>query len=108
MSVLMIRPPPRSGLLELEVLVRRHVEAGDGMGEDVLHTRPEARGKAEVIDRGLGGLLIEDALHLEKKDLALLPVELLGLAAEEVVDLGQGPEGESPVLRDEGLEARGG
>src|SRR6266508_3362414 len=52
-------------------------------------------------------LLLEDALHLEQERLALLPVQLFGLTAEEIVNLGQRAEGEGAVLGDEGLEPRG-
>src|SRR6266545_370037 len=48
-------------------------------------------------------LLLEDALHLEQERLALLPVQLLGLTAEEIVNLGQRAEGEGAVLGDEGF-----
>src|SRR6266545_1733568 len=92
-----------SGPLELEILVGRHVEAGDLRGQDVLHAGPEPAGKAQVVDGRLGRLLLEDALHLEQERLALLPVQLLGLTAEEIVNLGQRAEGEGAVLGDEGF-----
>ena len=52
-------------------------------------------------------LLVEDPLHLEQERLALLPVQLVALAAEEIVDLGPRAEGEGAVLGYEGLEPRG-
>src|SRR5262245_40543510 len=55
---------PMSGLSQFEVLVRGHVEAGDGRGHDVLHTRPDTDGKAEMIDWRLDNLLVEDTLEL--------------------------------------------
>src|SRR5262245_35897968 len=103
--------PPRSkrALLpsQLQVLVGREVEAGNGGGEDVVHARPHPGGEAQVIDGHLRHLLLEDALHLEEERLALLPVQLLGLAAEDVVDLGQRAESEGAVLGHEGFEPGG-
>jgi hypothetical protein len=88
-----------SGPSQFEVLVGRHVEAGDGRGHDVLHTRPDTDGKAEVIDWRLDNLLAEDTLELVQKCFALLAVEFAGLDAEEVVHLRQRAVGKRAVLR---------
>jgi hypothetical protein len=67
----------------------RQIEAGDRGGEDVVHPGPDAGGEAQVVDRRLGDLVVEDALHLVQERLALLHVELFCLPPEDVVDLGQ-------------------
>src|SRR2546421_2687705 len=90
-----------SGTSQLEVLVRRHVEARNRRGHDVVHAGPDADREAEVIDRRLRHLLVQDLLDLVQHRLALLSVQLARLTSEEVVDLGQGPVREGAVLRDE-------
>ena len=49
-----------------------------GVGHDVLHTRPDTDGKAEMIDWRLHDLLAEDTLELVQKCFAPLAVELRG------------------------------
>ena len=64
-------------------------------------------GKSQVMNRlAMDDLLVQDALELVQQRLALLAVELAGLAAEEVVHLGQRAVGERAVLRDEQLDRR--
>jgi hypothetical protein len=48
-----------------------------------------------VIEGGLRHLLVQDALELVEQRLALLAIQLAGLAAEGVVDLGQRAVGEA-------------
>src|SRR5215831_16370385 len=84
---------------EFEVLVGGHVEARDGRRHDVLHARPDADGKAEVIDWRLHNLLAEDTLELVQQCFALLAVEFTGLVAEEVIHLRQRAVGKRAVLR---------
>src|SRR5262245_40168787 len=59
-----LRPPRPSLAPKLQVLVRRHVEARDLSGHEIVHPGPDTRRKAEVIDRGLGDLFGENALEL--------------------------------------------
>src|SRR5262245_66340706 len=59
-----------------------------------------------MIHGRLRDLLLENALQLEQERLALLPVQLLGLAAEEIVHLGQRAEREGAALRHERFESR--
>src|SRR6266404_4664579 len=96
-----------SGASELQILVGGHVETGDGGGHDVVHPGPHPDRKAQVIDRHLDDLLLEDALDLVEQGLTLLAVQLAGLAAEEIVHLGQRAVGERSALGDERLEPGG-
>src|SRR2546421_5258605 len=90
--------PGESGS-QLEVLVRRHVEARNRRGHDVVHAGPDADREAEVIDRRLCDLLVQDLLDLVQQRLALLSVQLARLPSEEVVDLGQRTVREGAGLR---------
>src|SRR5438132_13243980 len=90
-----------SGESQLESHVRRHVEARNRRGHDVVHAGPDADREAEVIDRRLGDLLVQDLLDLVQQRLALLSVQLARLPSEEVVDLGQRTVREGAVLRHE-------
>src|SRR5260370_42631477 len=78
-----------SGTSQLEVLVGRHVEARNRRGHDVVHAGPDADREAEVIDRRLDDLLVQDLLNLVQQRLALLSVQLARLPSEAVVDLGR-------------------
>src|SRR5260370_33794210 len=94
-----------SGASELQILVGGHVETGDGGGHDVVHPGPHPDREAQVIDRHLDHLLLEDALDLMEQGLALLAVQLAGLAAEEVVHVGLLAEGDRPALGAERRES---
>src|SRR5215510_15259724 len=92
---------------QFEVLIGGHVEAGDGRGHNVLHTRPNTDRKAKVINGCLDNLLAEEILELVQKYFALLAVEFAGLVAEEVVHLRQRAVGKRAVFRYKRLEPRG-
>ena len=70
---------------QFEVLVGRKEEPWNSRWHGILNARPDADGKAVVIDRRLDDLLVQDALELVQEFLALGAVELVGLAAEEVI-----------------------
>src|SRR5436309_3221991 len=69
--------------------------------------RPHADREAEVIDRRERDLVVDLALDLVQQRLALLLVELPGLALEEVVHLRKRAGGERAARGDERLETRG-
>src|SRR5439155_8673990 len=97
----------QSACPELQILVRREIEARHRVGEDVLDARAHAGRESEMVDRRVQALVVHDALDLVEHCLALLLVELLRLALEEVVDLGQPAVAQRAGRGHEGLEARG-
>src|SRR5262249_61899148 len=91
-----------------EIFVGRHVETRDRRRHDVLHTRPNADGKAKVINRCLDYLLVYDALQPVQQRLPLAVLKLARLAAEKAVDLRQRSKGKRTFVGDERLKPGGG
>src|SRR5262245_10366398 len=97
-----------STLFELKVLERRRVgEAGNHIRPAHLDARPDSPDEGEIVDRHVQHVLGHGLLHLMDEDLALLEVDLSGLAREEIVDLGQRAVGVNAAFRGIGLESRG-
>src|SRR5215510_794126 len=88
--------------LEPDVFVRRRVRVGRDQGEGrLLDLGSHASNEPILPDRGKYHLVAEDLLDLVQHLLALLSVDLLGLALEEILDLGQGTVRIAPFLRGE-------
>src|SRR5215468_1654542 len=94
--------------LEPDVFVRRRVRVGGDQGEGrLLDPGAHASNEAILPDRDKYHLVAEDLLDLVQHLLALLAIDLLGLALEEILDLRQDAVGVAPLLRGESLDARG-
>src|SRR5262249_60133524 len=93
--------------LEPDVFVRRRVRIGGDQGEGrLLDLGSHASNEAILPDRDKYHLVAEDLLDLVQHLLALLPVDLLGLALEKILDFRQDAVGVAPFLRGEPLDAR--
>src|SRR5215470_17217450 len=94
--------------LEPDLFVRRRVRVGGDQGEGRLFD-PGAHASNEAIlpDLDKYHLVADDLLDLVQHLLALLAVDLLGLALEEILDLRQDAVRVAPLLRGERLHARG-
>jgi hypothetical protein len=76
--------------LEPDLFVRRRIRERGNQGEGrLLHPWAHAANEPILPDRDEYDLVAEDLLDLVQHLLALLPVELLGLALEEILDLRQ-------------------
>src|SRR5882762_8941746 len=85
--------------LEPDVFVGRRVwERGDESERGLLHTRAHTADEAVLPDGSEDLLLVQGALDLVQKLLALLAGRLAGLPLEEVLDLGQHARGVGAAL----------
>src|SRR4030095_12476522 len=94
--------------LEPNVLVRRRGRGRGNQGERrLLHSRSEGADESVLPDRGEHDALVQDLLDLMQQLLALLAVELLGLALEEILDLGEDAVRVPAIFRGQALDASG-
>src|SRR6185295_8044553 len=91
-----------------DVLVRRRVREGRDQGEGrLLHLGSHASNEPILPDRSKYHLVVQDLLDLMQHLLALLAVELLRLALEEILDFREHAVRVAPFLGGEALDARG-
>src|SRR5580765_8205476 len=91
-----------------DVLVRRRVRIRGDQGEGrLLHLGSHAANEPILPDRSKYDAITQDLLDLMQHLLTLLPVELLGLALEEILDLRQDAIRVAPFFRREALDASG-
>src|SRR5258708_10639096 len=94
--------------LEPDVFIGRRVrERGNESERGLLHTRAHTADEAVLPDGSEDLLLVQGALDLVQKLLALLAVRLAGLPLEEVLDLGQHARGVAAALDGQAGQARG-
>src|SRR5512146_1864603 len=107
-TISMARPPRTASRLHLEVLGRRGIGVAlDQAGAGLLDAGPDAAQEG-LLEDGRGQHAIRDRLlQLVQQRLPLLPVQLLRLALEQVLEIGEGPVRVDPVLRHEGFESSG-
>src|SRR5215467_4421191 len=90
--------------LEPDVFVRRRIRIGGDQGQGrLLDLGSHASNEAILPDRDKYHLVAEDLLDLVQHLLALLSIDLLRLALEEILDLRQGAVRVAPLLRGERL-----
>src|SRR5688572_27800610 len=94
-------------LPEAHVLVRRgEVEPRTEPDRGLLDARPDAVQRGRLEDAREHHALVHELLDLVERGLALLPVALLGLLPEEVVDVGMAARRVRCRADDERLDAR--
>src|SRR5262245_2480714 len=97
----------RLAFLEADLLVRgRHVEERVEADGGLLDARADAVERRRLEDRRVHDALVDEPLDLVQQRLAALPVALLRLLEEKVVDVGVAAVGIRRARDHEGLEPR--